>query len=314
MLSSSVIDPVDVLIGSIQMDSTVSTDDNACGACFFVDLIYNSEDYYFKKFDYFHAKGLAHWCYPLFYRWFCGEFRRAQRRTAHNVYICDGLKDAYAADFDTPSTALYTATELRPFPPKATADGFTVSYLGNFGFSRYESLVEVAEILQSLSPNYYLDVYGKIPNDTVQAAFDGCKGVRYKGFLSYDQVTEVMANSDLLIHVEKDTPFNRETLRFGFSTKIADSLACGRCFLLYAPETVECYRYAEQNELAYTVNSREKLAETLRLLAQDASAREKYLANAQAAVQERHSMTKNREKFATIIKETVGVTDEGATS
>ena len=277
-------------------------------------LIYNSEGYYFKDFDYFRSKGLAHWCYPVF-RWgFCREFRRTQRHTAHNVYICDSLKAAYDAEFDTPSTALYTATELKPFAPKVGGDGFTASYLGNFGFHRYEALVEVAEILQSLSPDYYLDVYGILPNDTVRTAFEGCKGIRYNGFLDYEGVTRVMQGSDLLIHVEKDTPFNRETLRFGFSTKIADSLACGRCFLLYAPETVECYRYVAQNALAYAVNTEEGLRETLRLLAQDATAREKYLANAQQAARERHSMEKNREAFAGIMKETVGDTDEGATN
>lgn len=275
-------------------------------------LIYNSEDYYFRDYDYFCAKGSAHWCYGLFRLGFCREFRRTQRHTAHNVYICDSLKAAYDAEFDTPSTALYTATELKPFAPKVGGDGFTASYLGNFGFHRYEALVEVAEILQSLSPDYYLDVYGIIPNDTVRTAFEGCKGIRYNGFLDYEGVTRVMQGSDLLIHVEKDTPFNRETLRFGFSTKIADSLACGRCFLLYAPETVECYRYTEQNELAYTANSREKLADILRLLTQDVSARERYIANAQSAVAQRHSLKKNRQIFADIIRETVGGTDEGA--
>ena len=277
-------------------------------------FIYNSEGYYFKDFDYFRAKGLAHWCYPLF-RWgFCREFRRTQRQTAYNFYLCDGLKSAYAAEFDTPAVTLYTASDLIPVEGAVEREGFTVSYLGNMGVGRHEGLVAIANALQAISPDYYLDVYGKIPNDTVQAAFDACRGIRYKGFLSYDQVTRVMQDSDLLVHTESFTDFYKEDLKFAFSTKIADSLACGRCFLLYAPETMECYRYVAQNALAYAVNTEEGLRETLCLLAQDATAREKYLANAQQAARERHSMEKNREAFAGIMKETVGDTDEGATS
>lgn len=277
-------------------------------------FIYNSEGYYFKDFDYFCAKGIAHWCYPLF-RWgFCREFRRTQRRTAYNFYLCDGLTSAYAAEFDAPAVTLYTASDLSPVEGGAKREGFTVSYLGNMGVGRHEGLVAIANALQSISPDYYLDVYGKIPNDAVQAAFDGCRGIRYKGFLSYEQVIEVMQDSDLLVHTESFTDFYKEDLKFAFSTKIADSLACGRCFLLYAPETMECYRYVKDHEVAYTAASPAELSATLRLLAQDVSARGKYLANAQQAVQERHSMTKNREMFAAIIKETVGVTDEGATS
>lgn len=277
-------------------------------------LIYNSEGYYFKDFDYFRAKGLAHWCYPVF-RWgFCREFRRTQRQTAYNFYLCDGLKSAYAAEFDTPAVTLYTASDLTPVEEASNRSGFTVSYLGNMGVGRHEGLVAIANALQEISADYHLDVYGKIPNDAVQAAFDACPGIRYGGFLSYDQVVSVMQNSDLLVHTESFSEFYKEDLKFAFSTKIADSLACGRCFLLYAPETMECYRYVAQNALAYAVNTEEGLRETLRLLAQDATAREKYLANAQQAARERHSMEKNREAFAGIMKETVGDTDEGATN
>lgn len=282
-----------------------------CGVPLFV---YNSEGYYFKDFDYFRAKGLAHWCYPLFRMGLRREFRRTQRYTAYNFYLCDGLHRAYAAEFDTPAVTLYTASDLTPVADAEETTGFTVSYLGNLGVGRHEGLVAIANALQAISADYRLDVYGKIPNDEVQAAFDACPGIRYGGFLSYEQVTEVMRRSHLLVHTESFAPFYQEDLKFAFSTKIADSLACGRCFLLYAPETVECYRYLEQNALAYTVNTPEKLAATLRLLAQDRTARSRYLARAQAAVAERHSLEKNRQRFAAIIKETVGATDEGTAS
>lgn len=274
-------------------------------------FIYNSEGYYFKDFDYFRAKGMAHLFYPLFRAEFCREFRKTQKRTAYNFYLCDGLKNSYDREFNTPSVALYTSSDIAPLEETPEHKGFTVSYLGNLGVGRHEGLAQIANALQEISENYFLDVYGKIPNEEVKSAFDNCKGIRYKGFVSYDGVIDVMKNSDLLVHTESFSDFYKEDLKFAFSTKIADSLASGKCFLLYAPETIESYRYLEENELAYTANSSDKLKETLQLLSSETEARSKYKENAIKASKENHSLKKNKEVFVNIISQTVGETDEG---
>ena len=54
-------------------------------------VVYNSEGYFFKKFDYFRANGIAHWVYPLFRRGFCREFRKLMRSADHVIYNCAGL-------------------------------------------------------------------------------------------------------------------------------------------------------------------------------------------------------------------------------
>ena len=98
----------------------------------------------------------------------------------------------------------------------------------------------------------------------------------------------------------------------GVVFQIADSLASGKCFLLFAPETVESYKYLEENQLAYTVNSPKKLQKTLQLLSSIQKAREKYTENALKAVELNHSLEKNRKYFINIISKTVGETDEGS--
>lgn len=277
-------------------------------------FIYNSEGYYFKNFDYFRAKGIAHILYPLFRAGFCREFRKTQKVAAFNFYLCDGLKKEYDKEFNTPSTVIYTSSELKFLGDTPLHDGFTVSYLGNLGVGRHEGLIEIAKVLQEISENYHLDVYGKIPNERVKSSLDNCKGIRYKGFVSYDEVIEVMKNSDLLVHTESFSDFYKEDLKFAFSTKIADSLASGKCFLLFAPEIVESYKYLEENQLAYTVNSLQELQKTLRLLLSNPKAREKYTENALRAVETKHSLEKNKKLFVDIISKTVGEADEGSTS
>lgn len=265
-------------------------------------VIYNSEAYYFKPFDYFRAKGLAHWAYPLFRRAFCRQFRKTISKAAYSIYLCEKLREDYDREFGLPSEVIYTATAQAPHTQEwERSQGFTVSYLGNLGVGRHEPLVEIATALQEISPDLYLDIYGKIPNDTVRQAFESCSGIRYKGFVSYEQVVEVMRGSDLLIHCENFSKFYREDLKYAFSTKIADSLASGTCFMIYAPDELACTRYLAENEAAWVVTEQKAMREVLQMLAENLEERERYLARAAAVVAQNHSAEKNAKRFQEIL-------------
>lgn len=267
-------------------------------------VIYNSEAYYFKPFDYFRATGLAHWAYPLFRGAFCWQFRKTISKTACSIYLCKQLQEDYDREFGLPSEVIYTATAQTPGTKRGMEQHkFTVSYLGNFGVGRHEPLVEIAAALQEISPDFYLDVYGKIPNDTVRQAFESCPGIRYKGFVSYEQVEEVMCTSDLLIHCENFSGFYREDLKYAFSTKIADSLASGTCFMIYAPAEMACTRYLAENEAAWVVTDQKALREILQILAENEKERERYLERAASVVAQNHSAEKNAKRFQEILRQ-----------
>ena len=267
-------------------------------------VIYNSEGYYFKKFDYFQGRGLAHWCYPVFHKIFSRQFERTVHHAACSVYACKPLQDDYDAALGLPSHTMYTATEVKPEAGQKNPV-FTTSYLGNLGVGRHQPLIEIANALQSISNELYLDVYGKIPNDAVQAVFDACPGIRYKGFVSYEQVVEIMYTSDLLVHAENFSDFYREDLKYAFSTKLADSLACGTCFLVYAPEEMACARYLRDNEVAWVVSNGQALTEVLTKLVNDPVAREQYLVRASQVISRNHLARKNSNEFQKILKTAV---------
>jgi len=266
-------------------------------------VIYNSEGYYFKNYDYFRAGGVGHWVYPLFLRMFRRQFRKTLSRAACSIYICDGLKDDYDREFGLPSHMVYTATDVCAAPAPNTGDGLTVSYLGNLGVGRHEPLLEIAQALQAISSELHLDVYGRISSDEVRQAFDGCPGIRYRGFIPYGQVVDVLHRSDILVHAENFSSFYREDLKYAFSTKLADSLASGSCFLLYAPEEMACTRYLRQHDAAWVVSDADALERALRCLAEDPAQRKQYLENAAALVEKNHRADKNTVRFREILCE-----------
>ena len=263
--------------------------------------IYNSEGYYFKKFDYFRAAGLAHRLYPVFYGQFCRQFRKVMKMARETIYICEPLQQDYDKVFAHSSHTVYTATGVTA-AEKQPHEGFVASYLGNLGVGRHEPLIEIGNALQKISPELKLNVYGKAPNEQVQKALESCPGICLKGFVPYEQVVEVLQQSDLLVHGESRDPFYREDLKYGFSTKMADSLASGTCFLLYAAPELACARYLRENEAAYVVSDPEELEQTLGLLVSDPEARNRYLANAKKLVEQNHREEVGVARFQEILR------------
>lgn len=266
-------------------------------------VIYNSEGYYFKDYDYFRARGPAHWCYPVFAGYLRRCCRRVLPRAERSIYICEPLEQAYERAFGLPSETIYTATELRPRPAEPENAVFRASYLGGLGVGRHEPLTEIGAALHAISPELYLDVYGGIPDETVRRALEDCPGIRYRGFVSYEEVQRVMAESDLLVHGESFDPFYREDLKFAFSTKLADSLASGTCFLLYAPEDMACARYLRENDGAWVVSDPAALGETLRRLVERPEERKRYLKSAAALVARNHSAEQNAARFQELLRQ-----------
>ena len=251
-------------------------------------IIYNSEGYYFKKYDYFRSSGLAKLAYPLFYRQFCSEFDKTVQMARKSIYSCEKLKIDYDAVFGLPSEVVYTATQMVA-ADKQYNEPLCISYLGNLGVGRHESLIAIGNALQSISPELKLDVYGKVPSADVEKAFLNCAGIRLKGIVSYEEVLRVMHESDLLVHAENFAGFYREDLKYAFSTKIADSLASGTCFLLYAPGTMACCEYLRENDAAWVVTEQSELAPVLEKLCKNPQERLRYLSNARRLAEKNHN-------------------------
>lgn len=269
-------------------------------------VVYNSEAYYFKdKYDYFISKGISHLIYPLFIHQLRVGFRLLQRMVVYNIYSCKELKERYDLEFNTPSMVLYTSTDVFPENDVANNTTIKVSYLGNLGVGRHEPLIDIANALQEISCNIKLNVFGKTPNAKVKEKLVNNRGICYNGIVSYENAIQIMKESDILVHVENFSNFYREDLKYAFSTKIADSLAIGKCFLLYAPKEFACSKYVFDNKVGYLVSDQCLLYPTLKMLIASSEKRMKYTESALKIVKKNHNSEKNAKTIYNIIKSVV---------
>ena len=268
-------------------------------------VIYNSEGYFFKKYDYFRSKGIAHFCYPIFRKILCNKFEKAIKRAGFSIYNCEELKKAYDKVFNLPSATIYASTEIKKEKRSNHNKPLVISYLGNLGVGRVYPLIEVANTLQGISEQFRLNIYGKTRNEKIERLLNASSGIRYHGFVPYDEVIRVIHNSDIIIHVENFSTFYRKDLKYGFSTKIADSLASGSCFLLYAPEEIACAQYLKKNNAAYVASNQTELKSILTELLNDPKALYKYQDSADLLVANNHNVKTNKMRFQQILLDIV---------
>jgi len=258
-------------------------------------VLYNSEDYYFKDKKSFSL------LYRLYRSQYKRQFEKLIKYSSHTVYICDMLQETYNKKFNHKSSVIMTATEVIPFKSVNNNEKYIISYLGNLSVGRHESLIELANTLQSIDGNFKIDVYGKIPNKEVEKALLSSSGIRLKGFISYDEVTRVMNTSNLLVHAENFSDFYKWDLKHAFSTKIADSLASGTCFFVYAPENMASSKYLIENKAACVVTDSKNLFKSLVELIENEEQQRQYVNNALSLVKLNHSKDINNKVFKEII-------------
>lgn len=267
-------------------------------------VMYNTEGFFFlkrlyaKRFDWINEIALK--IYQSIYR---RHFRIMMNHVVLSVHLNSMLKADYQTEFGGNHMVLYTGSEMVFNPSNLHINSPTFSYLGNFGFDRPSALIEIAEVLQAIDSNYKLDVYGRIPSPDVKAKFDSCPAIVYKGMIPYNEVISVIYKSTILFHAESQAPQFEDSLRYGFSTKIADSISSGHPFLMYSSPNVAGAKYLIESGAGWFAQNRNELKEAIVSILTDELNRNTVLSMANLVAKENHNIYKNKERFVNAISE-----------
>lgn len=267
-------------------------------------VIYNSESYYFKEKNYLRNSLGAEFWYKILH-W---NFRRCARKaisfSSSSIYISDMLRQVYDKEFKRPSYTIMTSTELAGEYSCCKKTKSKITYLGNLGVGRVDTLIELGKIVKSISSKYKIDVYGSA-SEEVKSLLGESEGINYRGFVSYEECVKIMKESAILVHVENFSKFYLEDSKYAFSTKIADSLASGTCLFLFAPREITCTQYFEANQSACVACDSETAYEKMKELLQNEDLRNEYAERGLAIATQNHSIEKNRMRFRDILLESL---------
>lgn len=265
-------------------------------------VIFNTEGYYFFKKNYMKKGILDKSLFSLYQNLYKKQFRKIVNMASLSIYGNELLKNDYDKEFNTNSMVLYTGSTL-PFEEKPFAQSSPrFSYIGNLGHNRYKALMEIGDVLQSINKNFYLDVYGNTTSK-IENILRNYPGLRFHGFINYEEVKRVISESDVLFHAETQEDSYRESLRYGFSTKIADSLSSGKSFFLYSSPDIACAVYIKKTGAAWFADNKNSLKEKLICLLKEKEMREEILIRAKQIVAKNHSIPNNCMTFKKILDE-----------
>ncbi len=265
-------------------------------------IMYNSENYVLKKYMYSGVKKFNLW-HSLLKNSLIKQYKKMMKSVSYCVYITEYLESLYqqAYPHKDKSIALYTATEMKDLNNGVKNDNFTLLYCGNLGVGRAQPLKEIAKTLYSINPNYKMIVCGKFYDEQSKPLIIDNPNVEYLGLVSYSEVAEKMSKASMVIHAENIERL--EGLKGAFSTKIADCLACGKPFLVYATSEYPFVKYLLENKVAHVAENLQELKEILTKCAQDEEYLNMFVSNAKELAFRNHNAKENSEKMYKIIKE-----------
>ena len=252
-------------------------------------VTYVCDDYYFLE-----RKSFS----PLYHInriWYKNTLKKLFSKHKNIVAICAKITTDYSEEFGVSSNTVMTSSQVIPFEKKET-DDVVISYLGNLGYNRHIPLIEIGKALKKVTDGkVILDIYSAENRPEVLKDLTVENGINFHGSVSYDKVKEIMENSDILIHAESMDKENREKVKYSVSTKIADTLSCGRCLFAYGPSDVASIEYLKDNDCACVVTESDDLNNMLKEIIENAQKRQKYIDKALEIAKEKHNIDKNAE-------------------
>ena len=255
------------------------------------------DDYYFSG-----RKSISP-AYLIFRYKFKKSVRKVFDLKGSAVYVCDGIRDKYNAEFGLHGDTIYfnSSIERRPFRPVNAANP-TISYFGNIRIGRYKSILKIADSLLEINPDYRIDVYSNERDDKYTAALKSHPGVNYHGEISYEAVRRKIEESDIYVVTEDFDRDSIELTRYSVSTKIADGLMCGTAVLAFGPEECGAIKYLKDTGGAAVCTDGSNLTAVISGLIADEEIQRRIYEKAAAAADKNHSVTGSCAAFENVVR------------
>ena len=136
-------------------------------------------------------------------------------------------------------------------------DPIKLVYLGQVIYGRIFSLIAIKEaldIINSKGIKMQLFIY---TNNSISDELKNKLLIKDSVFLMdpvpYNEVPNIIDESDVLVYVESFVNKHKNTARLSFSTKIADYLGSGKCILAIGPDDIAPIEYLKEENAAIVV-------------------------------------------------------------
>ena len=181
-----------------------------------------------------------------------------------NYCIIGEQAKIYKAIYNKKFELLYKTGNFKELPIEQKASvPLKLVYTGNINYGRINSILSIVTALQKinkyeLKAKLYLYTANLIP-PKVRLKLESSKAVEIMGKVSYNKIPKILANSDVLIHVESFEKQQMLATSLSFSTKLVDYFEAAKPILAIGWEKSASIKYLKENEIGITVNSTDEI-------------------------------------------------------
>lgn len=207
------------------------------------------------------------------------------------IYISDKIRDKYNFEFGLNGETVYLTSTIERKPFKViNKDKPIITYFGNIGMGRNNSLNDIGYALGKINPQYMIEVYSNEKDEQIYSVFETNPNVKYMGSVPYAQVQKRMAESDITIIVEGFKEEDINLSRYSLSTKAADALASGTSILVYGSFESGIIEYMQSTKAAMVCTQKDELIYAIEKLIDDQELQKKYYDQAIVMTREHHNL------------------------
>lgn len=254
------------------------------------------DDYYFNIER---SINPLYWFYKLTYR---KLIRSVLAHKGSAIYISDKIRDKYNGDMNLDGETVYLSSTLKrkSFSPVSTENPL-ITYFGNIGMGRNNSLNEIGYALGKICPKYRIEIYSGSKKSEEYEIFNSNPNIYYGGTIPYELVQDKMQKSDITIIVEGFKKEDINKSRFSLSTKAADALASGATILTYGSQECGIVEYMKKTNASFVCTEKSQLIETLKQLFERRDLQKQYYDEAIYITEKNHNIRKSCEIVEKIV-------------
>jgi len=198
-----------------------------------------------------------------------------------NYCIIDEQARVYNKIYHSEFKLLYKTGNFTTYPIVKKANlPINIVFTGNIIYGRINSILMLSEVLSMINVNtikikLYIYTANLIEDDT-KLKLENNKAVKLMGKVPYEEIPEILSNSDVLLHVESFEKQQMLATSLSFSTKLVDYFEAAKPILAIGWEHSASINYIKDNQIGITVSNKDQLYSELLKLIDNTNALEEY--------------------------------------
>ena len=227
-------------------------------------ITYSTENYCLKNYDYIEKKIKRGIIFRVFQKRLLNSTKKIYIHAIQNFLSTEDLCELFKNTFKLNNiNYLYQCSYSCVFKTSNKPIRKLI-YAGNLELNRIDSLIELANVVKTINCECIINVYSQTLSLSDEKKLESAHNINYCGFVPYNELQTKIDESDMILHCESFDNYNKIDLEYAFSTKISDSLMCGKPFFIYAPDNFSETKFMRQINDNFVASSADELLYKIR--------------------------------------------------